>query len=168
MALVQQTIKNLIAGISQQPPKLRHAEQLEEQINGYSTEAGGLQKRPPTQHIKKLPTLPLKTKIHIINRDDNERYIIAFTGTGIRIFDLNGNEKTVNMANTSTQYVTCEKPNEQLKAITVADSMVENTQYVYKDKSIPMRHLMVGKHGTLLKLLQTISVMSSLSYLQAE
>lgn len=39
MALVQQTIKNLIAGISQQPPKLRHAEQLEEQINGFSTEA---------------------------------------------------------------------------------------------------------------------------------
>lgn len=128
MALVQQTIKNLIAGISQQPPKLRHAEQLEEQINGYSTEAGGLQKRPPTQHIKKLPTLPLKTKIHIINRDDNERYIVAFTGTGIRIFDLNGNEKTVYMANTSTQYVTCEKPNEQLKAITVADhTFIVNT-----------------------------------------
>ena len=41
MPLIQQTIKNLIAGISQQPPKLRHAEQLEEQINGYSTEAAG-------------------------------------------------------------------------------------------------------------------------------
>lgn len=131
MALVQQTIKNLIAGISQQPPKLRHAEQLEEQINGYSTEAGGLQKRPPTQHIKKLPTLPLKTKIHIINRDDNERYIIAFTGTGIRIFDLNGNEKTVNMENSAPDYVRCDKPNEQLKAITVADhTFVVNTTKV--------------------------------------
>ena len=97
MALVQQTIKNLIAGISQQPPKLRHAEQLEEQINGYSTEAGGLQKRPPTQHIKKLPALPLKTKVHLINRDENERYIVAFTGDTLRIFDLSGNEKTVKM-----------------------------------------------------------------------
>ena len=72
MPLIQQTIKNLIAGISQQPPKLRHAEQLEEQINGFSTEAGGLQKRPPTQHIRRLPALPLKTKVHLINRDENE------------------------------------------------------------------------------------------------
>lgn len=32
MPLVQQTIKNIIAGISQQPSRLRHAEQLEEQI----------------------------------------------------------------------------------------------------------------------------------------
>ncbi len=44
MALITQTIKNLVAGVSQQPPILRHPEQLEEQINGYSTEAGGLQK----------------------------------------------------------------------------------------------------------------------------
>lgn len=45
-ALYSQTIKNLVAGISQQPQVLRHPEQLNEQINGFSTEAAGLQKRP--------------------------------------------------------------------------------------------------------------------------
>lgn len=131
MPLIQQTIKNLIAGISQQPPKLRHAEQLEEQINGFSTEAGGLQKRPPTQHIRRLPALPLKTKVHLINRDENERYIVAFTGDSLKIFDINGNEKTVKMENGADTYVTCSDPNKQLKAITVADhTFIVNTTKV--------------------------------------
>ena len=128
MPLIQQTIKNLIAGISQQPPKLRHAEQLEEQINGFSTEAGGLQKRPPTQHVRRLPALPLKTKVHLINRDETERYIVAFTGDSLKIFDINGNEKTVKMENGADTYVTCSEPNKQLKAITVADhTFIVNT-----------------------------------------
>lgn len=135
MPLIQQTIKNLIAGISQQPPKLRHAEQLEEQINGFSTEAGGLQKRPPTQHIKRLPALPLKTKVHLINRDENERYIVAFTGDSLKIFDINGNEKTVKMENGADTYVSCSEPNKQLKAITVADHtfIVNTTKVVEMD-----------------------------------
>lgn len=131
MPLIQQTIKNLIAGISQQPPKLRHAEQLEEQINGFSTEAGGLQKRPPTQHVRRLPALPLKTKVHLINRDETERYIVAFTGESLKIFDINGNEKTVKMENGADTYVSCSEPNKQLKAITVADhTFIVNTTKV--------------------------------------
>lgn len=131
MPLIQQTIKNLIAGISQQPPKLRHAEQLEEQINGFSTEAGGLQKRPPTQHIKRLPELPLKTKVHLINRDENERYIVAFTGDNLKVFDINGNERTVKLENNAEAYITSSEPNKQLKAITVADhTFIVNTTKV--------------------------------------
>ena len=61
MQLINQSIKNLVAGISQQPPNLRHAEQLDEQINGLSSETGGLQKRPPTLHIKRLNQLPHAT-----------------------------------------------------------------------------------------------------------
>lgn len=137
MPLIQQTIKNLIAGISQQPPKLRHAEQLEEQINGFSTEAGGLQKRPPTQHVRRLPALPLKTKVHLINRDETERYIVAFTGETLKIFDINGNEKTVKMENGADTYVTCSEPNKQLKAITVADHtfIVNTTKVVEMDNN---------------------------------
>lgn len=133
MPLIQQTIKNLIAGISQQPPKLRHAEQLEEQINGFSTEAGGLQKRPPTQHVRRLPALPLKTKVHLINRDELERYIVAFTGDSLKIFDINGNERTVKLENNAEAYITCSEPNKQLKAITVADhTFIVNTTKVVK------------------------------------
>ena len=137
MPLVQQTIKNIIAGISQQPSRLRHAEQLEEQINGYSTEAGGLQKRPPTMHIKQLPKLPTTAKIHLINRDDNEQYIVVFTGSGLRVFDLQGNEKQVNLQNSANEYITCNNPTAELKAITVADHtfIVNTTKEVAMDNA---------------------------------
>lgn len=51
---ITQRIDNFIEGVSQQSPRIRHPEQLETQINGYSTEAGGLQKRPPTVSCGKL------------------------------------------------------------------------------------------------------------------
>ena len=52
--LYSQSVKNLVAGISQQPSILRLPEQLDVQINGFSTEVGGLQKRPPTLLTKTL------------------------------------------------------------------------------------------------------------------
>lgn len=155
MPLIQQTIKNLIAGISQQPPKLRHAEQLEEQINGFSTEAGGLQKRPPTQHIRRLPALPLKTKVHLINRDENERYIVAFTGDSLKIFDINGNEKTVKMENGADTYVSCSEPNKQLKAITVADhTFIVNTTKVVEMDTTNKSPNAWGEQGALIVIRQ--------------
>ena len=92
MSLYSQSIKNLIAGISQQPDILRHPEQLQEQQNAMSTEVAGLQKRPPSVHIKKLDSnilVPnIKPLIHTINRDEFEQYLVAFTGTNIRIREL--------------------------------------------------------------------------------
>ena len=121
MPLVTQTIRNLIQGVSQQPPILRHAEQLDVQINGFSTEAGGLQKRPPSRHIKKLPNIELGAKLHFINRDESERYFLAFTGSTLKVFDLNGNEKTVSFNNGADTYIQTTNPKEKLKAVTVAD-----------------------------------------------
>ena len=134
MPLVTQTIRNLIQGVSQQPPILRHAEQLDVQINGFSTEAGGLQKRPPSRHIKKLPNIELGAKLHFINRDETERYFLAFTGSTLKVFDLNGNEKTVSFNNGADTYIQTTNPKEKLKAVTVADyTFIINT-----DKTVEM------------------------------
>ena len=134
MPLVTQTIRNLIQGVSQQPPILRHAEQLDVQINGFSTEAGGLQKRPPSRHIKKLPNIELGAKLHFINRDESERYFLAFTGSTLKVFDLDGNEKSVNFNNGANTYIQTTNPKEKLKAVTVADyTFIINT-----DKAVEM------------------------------
>lgn len=119
---VSQTVKNIIAGVSQQPAILRHMEQLEEQVNAFSTTADGLQKRPPTIHIKQidLPTT-IKPKIHTIDRDARERYIVAFTGTGVKVWDVFGNEKVVHADGDTTTYVTCDNPRRDIRAVTVAD-----------------------------------------------
>ena len=123
MTLVSQEIKNLVAGISQQPAILRHAEQVEEQVNALSTEAAGLQKRPPTIHIADLGLTKgtINPMVHLINRDDSEQYVTIFTGTDIEIFDVAGNKKTVTYENNDKSYIQSTQPRVDLKAITIAD-----------------------------------------------
>lgn len=122
--LINQDIKNFVQGISQQPPTLRDPEQLDEQLNGYSSEAGGLQKRPPTMLVSSLArklTENTKPLVHFIDRDSNEKYIVLFTGNDIKVYDLQGNEKQINFAEGTKPYIYTEKPRYNLKAITIAD-----------------------------------------------
>lgn len=122
--LINQDIKNFVQGISQQPPTLRDPEQLDEQLNGYSSEAGGLQKRPPTMLVSSLArklTKNTKPLVHFIDRDSNEKYIVLFTGDDIKVYDLQGNEKQVNFAEGTKPYIYTEKPRYTLKAVTIAD-----------------------------------------------
>ncbi|WP_196599028.1 hypothetical protein, partial [Pectinatus frisingensis] len=124
MTQYSQTIKNLVAGISQQPPILRLPEQLDDQINGFSTEAGGLQKRPPTLHVKSLADISLSDTseplVHFVNRDANERYIMMFYDNSIKIVDIAGNSKTVTIAE-DADYLKTTVPREDLRVLTVAD-----------------------------------------------
>ncbi|ASV43238.1 tail tubular protein B [Vibrio phage JSF24] len=124
MALISQSIKNLKGGISQQPDILRYSDQGSKQINGFSSEVEGLQKRPPSVHVKRLTDqfgLGQKPYCHIINRDEVERYAVFFTGSNIRVFDLfTGDEKTVNAPN-GLSYVTSSNPRKDLRMVTVAD-----------------------------------------------
>lgn len=121
MALISQSVKNLKGGISQQPDILRYPEQGSVQVNGWSSETEGLQKRPPMLFTKTLGAdniLGDTPMIHMINRDEYEQYYVAFTGTGIKVFDLKGNAKTVTG---NMQYVTTANPRDDLRCVTVAD-----------------------------------------------
>ena len=123
MALISQSIKNLKGGISQQPDILRYPDQGARQVNGWSSETEGLQKRPPMVFIKTLGdsgALGQAPYIHLINRDENEQYYAVFTGTGIRVFDLAGNEKQVRYPNGSG-YINTANPRNDLRMVTVAD-----------------------------------------------
>lgn len=134
MGLINQDIKNLVSGVSQQPPILRHPEQLEEQLNGYSSEAGGLQKRPPSILVANLGRKindTAKPLVHFIDRDVNEKYIVLFTGSDIEVYDMQGNRKTVNFASGTKAYITLQAPRHQIKAITIADyTFICNTNVV--------------------------------------
>lgn len=131
--LYSQTIKNIVSGISQQPAILRLPEQLEEQINGYSTEVGGLQKRAPTVHIKNLFTAPSSTYrplVHVVKRDEEEKYIMIFDGNGsCKIYDEDGKEYRVTIDAKSAQYLSGVDPRKYLKCITIADyTFIVNTK----------------------------------------
>ena len=130
--LINQDIKNLVSGVSQQPSILRHPEQLEEQLNGYSSEAAGLRKRPPSLFIANLGRKvneQAKPLVHFIDRDVNEKYIVLFTGSEIEVYDMQGNRKTVNYASGTQSYIRTENPRYTLKPITIADyTFICNTQ----------------------------------------
>lgn len=121
MGLVSQSVKNLKGGISQQPDILRYSNQGRVQINGWSSEAEGLQKRAPTTFVKYLgpdSKWPGKPAIHMINRDRSEQYFVVFTGAGVEVIDLLGNYYTVRGYN---GYANCANPREDLRMVTVAD-----------------------------------------------
>lgn len=124
MALISQSIPNLINGVSQQPPSLRLNTQAEVQINGLSSVVSGLSKRPSTQHVADLGVISNidKAFIHTIRRDENEFYsMIVDTAGTIRVYDKDGVAKTV--TNNAPSYLTgLTDPSQELAAVSIADS----------------------------------------------
>lgn len=140
MALISQSIPNLINGVSQQPPSLRLNTQAEVQENGLSSVVTGLSKRPCTQHIADLGTISNLDKafIHTIRRDENEFYsMVVDTAGTIRVFDKDGVSKTV--TNNATSYLSgLTNPNKELAAVSIADStfIVNKNTTVAKDTTL--------------------------------
>lgn len=121
MGVVSQSVKNLKGGISQQPDILRFSNQGALQVNGWSSETQGLQKRPPTKLIKRIhapSAFGAKPLVHLINRDSSEQYYVVFYGTGINVYDLAGNQYAVRNYN---GYANCSDPRNDLRLVTVAD-----------------------------------------------
>lgn len=97
MPLVRDTVANFIGGVSQQPDKLMFPNQSKALVNYLLSPQTGLKKRPPTEHIAKLMNpLNVHPKCSTIIKE-SEEYEVILTGNGIKVFDLEGNEKTVNV-----------------------------------------------------------------------
>jgi hypothetical protein len=89
-------LPGLYNGVSQQSPTLRSADQGETQVNGWSSLAQGLMKRPPSTHVTRLlTTSALTAYTQEINRDATERYIVIAVDGALKVFSLDGTERTV-------------------------------------------------------------------------
>ncbi len=137
MALISQSIPNLINGVSQQPPSLRLSTQAEVQENGLSSVVSGLSKRPPTQHVADLGVISNLDKafIHTIRRDENELYsMVVDTAGTIRVFDKDGVARTV--TNNAASYLSgLSDPSKELSAVSIADTtfILNKNKVVAKD-----------------------------------
>ena len=98
MPLISSSIPNLINGVSQQPAALRLASQAESVVNCMPSPVEGLKKRPPMNHVKKLfagsagTTRPF---VHVVDRDGTTQYLVIIQDGAIKVYDLDGTEKTV-------------------------------------------------------------------------
>ena len=100
MPLISGTVPSLINGVSQQPATLRMPTQGEAQVNGLSHIARGLEKRPCTEHISKIPEITSANSndvfIHTIRRSEDEAYALVIKGgvsasdVKMKLIDLTG------------------------------------------------------------------------------
>ena len=145
MALVSSTIPNLINGVSQQPAEIRLPSQCEVQENALSSVVNGLEKRPGTEHVKKLDVSNISGAfIHTIQRDEDESYSLVIGADSsnaefMKIYDRQGNAmpiKTSAYADVVTSHLTyfdgLTDHSENIVATTVAD----NTFIINKKKIV--------------------------------
>lgn len=135
MPLITKTLPGIFNGVSQQPETLRLENQLDLQENAMSSVGDGVYKRPPTEWVAELASKAnLKTFIHTINRDVNERYIVIISNDidePIEIYTLEGEKCTVYYDQDSINYLWLDEngkqitdPRRALRAVTVADHTI--------------------------------------------
>ena len=119
--LISNSIPNLLNGVSQQPDTIRLANQASIQENASSDVVFGLGKRNPTEHIGKLNNdTNENSKVHVINRDTAEQYVVLIKNQDVQVFDLAGVQKTVTFPN-GNSYLTSTNPALDINLVSVAD-----------------------------------------------
>lgn len=130
--LISYTIPSLIQGISQQPDAQREPSQGEIQINGMSSLAEGLRKRESTQSVAKVSTSSFgDVYFHQILRDTEEKYLVVIGKTAVKVFDLQGNEKTVSAPYGYGYMSSVVSAKSDIRATTIADyTFISNTKAI--------------------------------------
>ena len=129
-SLTSYSIPNLAQGISQQPDAQRDPSQAEIQINGMSSIVEGLRKRDCSETIGLVSNSSFgDCFIHSILRDKVEEFLAVITSSTIKVYDLEGNQKTVTPASNAYNYLsTITDAKTQLRAVTIADfTFITNT-----------------------------------------
>ena len=128
MPVISRAIPTLLRGISQSSDALKQPDHADIQDNADSNPVLGLTKRSGLQYVTALSSSTLgNVHIQTINRDINERYVAVFSNGNVKVFELDGTEKTVNKPD-GTAYLNTSTPRSVIKTVTIADfTFVVNT-----------------------------------------
>ena len=128
MAVISRAIPTLLRGISQSSDSLKQPDHADIQDNADSNPVLGLTKRSGFQYVTSLSSSTLgNVHIQTINRDASERYVAVFSNGNVKVFDIDGTEKTVNKPD-GTTYLNTSTPRSVIKTVTIADyTFVVNT-----------------------------------------
>ena len=96
-------VPDFLGGVSQQAAPQRLPNQVEVGDNAWSSPQDGLIKRHPTLHGKALTTVvgDRDRLLAHIDRDADERYVVDITTDAVRVFNMEGTEFPVVLANGS-------------------------------------------------------------------
>lgn len=127
--IVNHNINNLSGGVSKQPDETRFDNQVEDMVNFVPTISNGLKRRNRLQLVNTdNVTYQNNMPIHSYDRGDGlEKYGMIIVDNSLRIYDDNGNQKTINIsgANPLTTWNSLGKPissNQDARFLTVGDT----------------------------------------------
>lgn len=126
MSLLIQKIANLLNGVSQLPETQRLPTQADEQVNGLTSIAHGVRKRPPTQHLAKLTSIitGLDTAfVHTVNRDEDERYHLVVANGAAKAYDAVTGDEVPVQAPGGSGYL-ADTDGKGFRAVTVGDTTI--------------------------------------------
>ena len=128
MGVISRAIPTLLRGVSQTADSTKQADHADIQENATSSPTQGLKKRSGVQYLANLQSSTIgNVHIQAINRDTNERYIAVFGDETIKVYDINGVEKSVTTPDGLT-YLDSSNPRADFRTVTIADyTFVVNT-----------------------------------------
>ena len=128
MSVISKSIPTLLRGISQSSDALKQADHADIQDNADSNPVLGLTKRSGSQFLASVGSSTLgNVHIQTINRDASEQYIAIFSNGNVKVYELDGTEKTVTKPD-GTAYLNTSNPRSVMKTVTIADfTFVVNT-----------------------------------------
>jgi len=131
MGVISRSIPTLLRGISQSSDALKQADHADIQDNADSNPVLGLTKRSGSQFVTSLGSSTLgNVHIQTINRDTTEQYVAIFSNGNVKVYELDGTEKTVNKPD-GTAYLNTSSPRSVIKTVTIADfTFVVNTSVI--------------------------------------
>lgn len=122
--LVSSTIPNLISGVSQQPWNVRLPTQAGRAGERQSSVTDFLKRRPATRHLARIRDTPAANASPATTSTATRRNNTSSrrTPSGINVFDLEGNAKTVSVTGTGAAYLAAATaPNRDLRFLTIND-----------------------------------------------
>ena len=143
MAIISRSIPTLLRGISQASDSQKRPDHAEIQDNAVSDPVMGLKKRSGSQFVSNLIARSANEasigNAHVItiDRSETQRNVAIFTTNNIRVFDIDGTEKTVNKPD-GVSYLTTTDPRSQIKTISIADFtfVVNTTKTIAMDSTL--------------------------------
>lgn len=118
MSLINYTIKNMIGGVSEQPPSVRLQNQCDEMVNCIPSVTDFLKRRNGTQHINKLlDNIGKNAFTAFIRRGDNEAGLLIIESNKAKVYDLSGKL----IGETNSDYFVSQNQKDDLKLMTIKD-----------------------------------------------
>lgn len=126
---VDGSLKSLLQGVSQQPPRDRLPGQGTEQINLRSDPVIGLTRRPPTDMVASLGSSANVRGWHNFQTKDGNKYLAKFLEADVLVSDLNGVQKAVTVDANVEPYLS--------STSTLAFATVDDTTYISNTQVVP-------------------------------